>query len=313
MAETDSYAARLLSRRAFLVAASAAVATAHPAAAAIWAHRQRPLRLGAFVNPQNRRLTAAAAAAAFANFESTIGRRLAIRSYFVAWDEEFPNESHEADAAAGRTPLLAWYPPPDLAAVAAGDWDALISARAAAAAEFGRPLLVRFAAEFNGAWSGVHGRQREFIAVWRHLVTAFRRAPNVRWVWCPYALRPTSAADDWRTYWPGGNYVDWVGMDGYNWGTSRAWSSWESFAEIFGRLYADYRRRKPLMICEVASAELGGDKAAWIRDMHAALDGRFADVRALVWFDVNKETDWRVDSSPASLDAFRALAAGRRS
>lgn len=313
MAETDPRPARLLSRRAFLVSASAAVVAAHPAAAAVWARRRRVLRLGAFVNPQNRRLTAAAADAAFAEFESTIGKRLGIRSYFVAWDEEFPSDSHEADAAAGRTPLLTWYPPRELAAIAAGEWDALVRARAAAAADFGRPLLVRFAAEFNGAWSGVHGQQQEFIAAWRHLVTAFRRAPNVDWVWCPYALRPSSAADDWRTYWPGDRYVDWVGMDGYNWGTSRAWSSWQSFAEIFGRLHADYRHRKPLMICEVASAELGGDKAAWIRDMHAALNGRFADVRALVWFDADKETDWRVDSSPASLAAFRALAAGSRS
>jgi hypothetical protein len=31
-------------------------------------------------------------------------------------------------------------------------------------------------------------------------------------------------------------------------------------------------------------------------------------VRALVWFDRDKETDWRVNSSPAALESFRRLA-----
>jgi hypothetical protein len=101
-------------------------------------------------------------------------------------------------------------------------------------------------------------------------------------------------------------------MDGYSWGSSRPWSSWQSFGEIFEGLYADYARRKPIMICEVASAEVGGDKAAWIRDMHRSLGRRFAAVRAMAWFDVDKETDWRVASSRASLAAFRALAADPR-
>ena len=61
------------------------------------------------------------------------------------------------------------------------------------------------------------------------------------------------------------------------------------------------------MICEIASAERGGDKAAWIAEMDAQLRGRFSKVRAVVWFDTNKETDWRVDSSAASLRAFRKI------
>jgi hypothetical protein len=28
----------------------------------------------------------------------------------------------------------------------------------------------------------------------------------------------------------------------------------------------------------------------------------------VVWFDVNKETDWRVESSAQSLNAYRAIA-----
>jgi hypothetical protein len=83
----------------------------------------------------------------------------------------------------------------------------------------------------------------------------------------------------------------------------------QSFEEIFASLYDDYADRKPLMICEVGCAEPGGDKAAWIRSMGSALKDRFPRVDALVLFDANKETDWRINSSPASLAAFRSVVA----
>ncbi|MGN6698588.1 MAG: hypothetical protein ACTHMR_10540, partial [Thermomicrobiales bacterium] len=67
---------------------------------------------------------------------------------------------------------------------------------------------------------------------------------------------------------------------------------------------------KPLMISEIACTEDGGDKAAWIKQAFLAdLPDLFPRVRAVVWFQERKETDWRVDSSPAALAAYRAVAA----
>lgn len=105
------------------------------------------------------------------------------------------------------------------------------------------------------------------------------------------------------------DYVDWVGIDGYNWGTTREWSSWESLDSLIGRAYRAFAGRKPLMIAEVSSAESGGNKGAWITSAARALKARFPAVRALVWFHIDKETDWRIDSSPSALRSFRALAA----
>ncbi len=187
--------------------------------------------------------------------------------------------------------------------------------RARACREFRAPIYLRWAPEFNGDWNPCYGRGREFVAAWQHMVHVFRTAgaTNVRWVWCPIALEQRyRAPEDWRAYYPGDRFVDWVGMDGYNWGTARSWSRWQSFDAIFGPLYADYARRKPMMICEVACGEQGGDKSAWIRDMGASLGTRFSKVRALVWFHANKETDWRVNSSASALGAFRAVVADRR-
>lgn len=64
-----------------------------------------------------------------------------------------------------------------------------------------------------------------------------------------------------------------------------------------------------MYVSETGSPEIGGDKAAWIRDMWAWLAAH-PEVRGVTWFHFDKETDWRIDSSEASLQAF---ATGARS
>jgi hypothetical protein len=311
-----------LTRRELLVRGSLALAAtstigrlalrAGTAAAAVPESR---CAVGAFIDPRVARSLQAAGVDPASQLETLIGRPLRLSSTFVAWEEQFPNAGHLADRAAGRSPLIAWDGRRDLAAIAAGTWDALLRERAAACRAYGKPIYLRWGAEFNGEWNPAFGQTRAFAAAWRHMVQVFRSvgADNVKWVFCPYAFTTLgSRTEDWRAYYPGDTFVDWVGMDGYNWGAARPWSRWQSFGEIFGPLYADYAGRKPLMICEVASTERGGDKAAWISDMARQLRGRFSRVRAFAWFDIEKETDWRVNSSPAALAAFRGLVAESR-
>ena len=67
--------------------------------------------------------------------------------------------------------------------------------------------------------------------------------------------------------------------------------------------------QKPILIAEMASAEEGGSKAEWITSGYLAeLPTAFPDVRGVVWFNIVKETDWRIDSSPESLRAFVTVA-----
>ena len=59
--------------------------------------------------------------------------------------------------------------------------------------------------------------------------------PTPLWVWNPithYAAPPRCATLPWRAQ------VDWLAVDGYNWGNTRAWG-WQSYADI-------RRRRRPL-------------------------------------------------------------------
>ncbi len=229
----------------------------------------------------------------------------------------------DAVAARGATPVLTWEPwdPADrdrstLADLAAGAWDGQLEWWAGALRDWGRPVLLRFAHEQNGDWYpwavGVAGTTAEdHVAAWRHLaeVLAGAGADNVELVWNPNVSYPgsTPMADTW----PGA--VGRVALDGYNWGAVPGHGGWQEPAELFGPSLEELRGLAPgvpVTIAEVGCAESGGDKAAWITDLVAWLDDQ-ADVEALVWFDHDKETDWRLASSPASARAVRRALAGR--
>jgi mannose-6-phosphate isomerase-like protein (cupin superfamily) len=259
-------------------------------------------------------------------FAEQTGAMPAIVHWYQPWGLTDPVlERDLADAALARDalPMVSWEPwagpdsgPEwDLDRIIAGEHDAWIDAWARDVADWGRPLLVRPMHEMNGDWVpwglGARGNTAdELVAAWHHMVDRVRAAgaANVAWVWCPNTLLPgqTGYAD----IWPGEDRVDWLCLDGYNWGPDlgQPWRSptqlFESSVEAIERL-ADL----PLMVGETASTESGGDKAAWIRRGLARLHQRLPQVRAIVWFNEPREAPWPIDSSPEALAAYRALAA----
>jgi beta-mannanase len=235
----------------------------------------------------------------------------------------------DAVAARGATPLLTWepwvagagpsQPAYSLRAIASGAFDAYLTRFGAGLAAFGRPVQLRFAHEMNGDWypwsERVNGAAAgDYVAAWRHVhdVVVAAGATNVAWVWSPNV--PYAGSLPLAGLYPGAGYVDVVALDGYNWGTSQTWSTWQSPSDVFGAGLSALRALAPgtpLLVAETASAEAGGSKADWCRALVAYLDAQ-PDVTGFVWFDMDKETDWRLDSSAASASALAAALAGRR-
>jgi len=170
---------------------------------------------------------------------------------------------------------------------------------------------MRFAPEFNGnpysSWStDLNGNTPvDFRAAWAHVHSAF--GPNVQWVWNPNL--PIAPDMDLAQLYPGSDQVDYVGLDIYNSGTSGALpgaTTWQPFRQLISSAYqAVAFANKPILLTEVGCAEAGGDKAQWIGNMFNAIATDYPDVRGVIWFDVNKETDWRLASGPAALAAWR--------
>jgi hypothetical protein len=105
--------------------------------------------------------------------------------------------------------------------------------------------------------------------------------------------------------------VDWAGLDVYNTGTALDWGApyWRPFATVLDEPYKAMTdlTRKPILLGEVASTETGGDKAQWIADgLSQATLARFPDVRAVIWYDINKHQNWAIQSSSGAESAFFA-------
>jgi beta-mannanase len=193
--------------------------------------------------------------------------------------------------------------------IAAGAYDAYIRGWADGLRALGMPVLLRLDHEMNGIWyawsPGVNGNTAaDYINMWRHVHDVFRSegATNVGFVWSPNVTCAGCAAI--RQLYPGDSYVDWVGLDGFNWGSTKP-SGWQSFEGLFAGSLRQVRAitSRPVMIAETASAAAGGDKAAWITNMFSYVVNH-EEISALVWFDENKETDWRFNSSDAAFQAF---------
>jgi hypothetical protein len=235
----------------------------------------------------------------------------------------------------GGVPLITWeawvpiyaggvgvadQPTFSLSNIVSGVFDPYIDSWAQGLAAWEKPVLLRFGHEMNGDWypwaAGANGNTaQQFIDAWIYLHERFTAAgaTNVYWVWSPIASAEAAvrsvpiALED---VFPGDAYVDFVGASGFNWGdTPQPWGvdGWETFSDIFQETYAELQAlsTKPVLITETASAELGGDKGAWITSAFLTeIPERFPAIEAVVWFNVLKETDWRIDSSVESLRAF---------
>jgi hypothetical protein len=207
-----------------------------------------------------------------------------------------------------------------LADIIGGAWDAYITARAREFAAVRQPILVRWGHEFNGNWYpwGIANNNTDpslYVRAYRHVHDLARAAGahNVQWVWAfNNGSSPDESYNDPAAAYPGDAYVDWVGIDGYNWGFGPSWDPagdhWTSFDATFATAYAKARAvapDRPVMLGEFASTEDGGDKAQWLEQMDAALRaGAYPDLRLLTYFDVLKEEPWSAGSSPAALAAF---------
>ena len=259
-----------------------------------------------------------------AQLETTLGRKLAVSHNFYGWNDDYTSWVRST-LASGYIPLVTWEPWVGAAGVsivdiANGAHDSMIRSRAQSLAGMGQKVFMRWGHEMNGnwyPWDGFHNGANasagtKYIAAYRHIHDVFTGAgaSNVVWVFCPNVDSvPGDAWNQWSNYYPGDAYVDWMGFDGYNWGTVQSGSSWRTFASMTGAIYAGLAAKaKPIMIAETASTEQGGDKAAWITGILPALKESYPSVKALVWFHMNKETDWRVDSSAAARGAFVPMA-----
>ncbi|MFG1673706.1 glycoside hydrolase family 26 protein [Micromonospora sp. NPDC049282] len=261
---------------------------------------------------------------ASATFDRSLFDRIAERGMMpmLGWEPW----DHTVDEAARRTGLparrvdriRATQPDFRLDRIVAGDFDGYLRSWADGVRSLGYPVAIRFAHEMNGDWypwcERANGNRRgDYVRAWRHVhdVFAAAGATNVTWVWSPNARWDKTTAGLGGLY-PGDDYVDWVGVTGY-YGTGAFTKTYWSFDQIFGPTIAEIRTvtGKPLVVTETGASAVAARKARWIRETFDSLP-RYRNLIGLIWFEVDKEQDWRIADSPPAAEAFAESVAADR-
>ncbi|MFA5411274.1 MAG: glycosyl hydrolase [Candidatus Omnitrophota bacterium] len=253
---------------------------------------------------------------AIMNFERRYAKKPYLVMVFVDW-KNFPGQ--EAIAAIyerGSVLFLTWEPwdavtkkAIDYDGLLSGKYDAYITEFAGRMAAIGKTVFLRFGHEPNGnwyPWSGQKIGADKFVGMYRRVKDIFNKnnCTNVKWVFCVNWEDVPEENNYFLRYYPGPDYADYVGIDGYNWGNTRSWSRWMSFREIFAKRYSEVLPLgKPVFISEFSSASSGGDKKLWIKEAMRDIK-KMKKVRGFLLFNLDKEADW---SFPADKESGREL------
>ncbi len=279
------------------------------------------------------------------DFATLVGKRQALVAFGNQWGKgRFPTEQVLTIRRAGAVPLILWYPEPTeaqkgsvafpLEEIIAGRWDDYLDAWGRAAKALQGPLLVSWGLEMNGQWfpwSGIfHGAgarapgsdpprpqgPETFKQAYRHVVDRVRAtgASNIEWVF--HTNSDNNPDEPWNrmaAYYPGGDWVDWLGMSAY--GEQFRDQDWVPIRDAILEPYAELAAidpSKPILLGEWGIGEFPkkGSKGAWIREALTAMPRLPRLKGAIFWHERWQNADLsysnlRVNSSLDSLAAFR--------
>ena len=166
-----------------------------------------------------------------------------------------------------------------------GDHDAYFDTMAQAFSNFSDRILLCLDSEMD-----LFGKDpSEFIAMWKRVHDIFdeKVATNIEWVWSPN----WSSTAGYTSYYPGDDYVDWVGTVGFNWNDGN--SAGNLFDSILNGFASNYPN-KPAIISYTGASQTTTNKVNWIMNAYNTLPNH-GNLKAIVWWnDSTGSSDFRV-------------------
>ncbi len=286
-------------------AAAASAAPAPPAVPATGAY------LGALVAPHQSVAQAQGdirqSLSEVANFDGVVGRPLGLVHVFQNWHAPVRNAVLAAFAATGATPVVDWSCTSD-ASVVDGSEDAHITGYANQLKAYGRPVFLRWFWEMNlvdlsrasACLAGLGSAG--YVQAFQHIRTIFDQvgATNVAFVWCPSIAGTDFAAP----FYPGDQYVDWIGFDGYD-----RHQDPNMLDTLFLPFYDHWvTHGKPIMIGETGATV---DQASYLADLATELPAEFPQIHAVLYYDSQSASDWTLTNTAGDLGLRQFTTMGR--
>ena len=249
------------------------------------------------------------------SLEDSLGTTFPLIHIYTAWGSEstqaFPTKQVQDIKDLGSIPVVTWEPwltafveerepklrplknrdKNGLIDVANGVYDFYLKTWAQSAKEAKTPIFLRLAHEMNDPyrypWGPQNNNAKDFVLAWKHVHDLFQKqgATNVIWIWAPHP-----AYGFIQDYYPGSEYVDFIGVGTLNYGPVVNWGKWWSFDEIFGDHYDKVAPfKKPIILAEFASLSYGGDRAKWYNDALRDIPKKYPLVKGILLFNFDAD------------------------
>jgi len=167
--------------------------------------------------------------------------------------------------------------------------------------------------EMNGTWETYSADPQSFKQAYRHIQQIFQASgvpkQSLRWVFAPNGWSPSDRS--FESFYPGAEFVDAVAFSSFNWGYAQtaSYQRWQTPTEVFDPYVQRMKSMapdKPIFITQTgttSSTATGSNhdaKDQWLQNAYTYFAGA-PGIRGILYFNLNKETDWSLFDSAGEL------------
>ncbi len=238
-------------------------------------------------------------------FADWTGKKPNLLGEYIGWNTGLNTQAVKNAWSYGALYFQVWEPfGVTMKQISAGASDDYLERFAVSVRSLNLPIALSFGHEMNGdwyPWGTKSTAAADFVAAWRHIHDVFVKAgaTNVIWIWDPNDMYPVPDVKLQPLY-PGDSYVDWIGVTGY-WTVNGP----HTYSTLFLPTLLDIRQftEKPFLIAET-SVYPGSNQVTSVRALFDAVSSH-DDILGFVWYDYNRQGDWRLENRPSVKSAFK--------
>lgn len=243
---------------------------------------------------------------------SQFGEKFDIISLYLGWDKNmesnFPQALIDSIYIQKSIPMITWEPwlnsfkerqdtnqhVFDL--IDKGYFDSFIIKFSEKLKKLQRPVFLRFAHEFDNpfySWyiNGIEGPSM-FKKAWIHVYQILKDngADNVIWIWNPWKSESVA------TFYPGKEYVDWIGVNILNYGKYNQDRTWHDFKDLYNPFHTEFKNLPPtpVIISEFGSLKNDQKQDEWLKNAFNSIENEFEEIKSVIYFNSKVDDNWPV-------------------